>query len=186
MMITKDDNIDIKDDDLEYKEDLEFMGVNEEQVAEASEIAIRIGEGNSKLLEIEMLADEYKATLKGMKIDHEGRKFVQVGKALVSNEFIELSYSMLYSFAGKANVLSKKNIDDFAIQYKTCWKRANSWAYQNKGIDSRNIPIVLTLFKQKLLNIGEIICDNDQNMRLVLQGIRQEVEEQAGIGGLTK
>ena len=169
-----------KEDDKEYIAALDDLGLNKEDMEEREEMSFNEG-GDNKILEVQNIAREYKATMEGRsRVDQDDAKkivFRQTGRALASKNFIHLTYSMLYSFADASNIASSKDMDQFFIQFKDAFNKAQNMALRDITIDDKDHSPIITIFKHKMLNIGQIITADAGNMKLLLERYKQESED---------
>lgn len=155
----------------EYNEALGDLGLIDSDVEEQSLISFDQGK-DSKLLQLQNIAREYKATLEGKtradQSDSDKIVFKQTGKALASRNFIHITHSILYSYADQANIASNKTIDQFFIQFKDAFDKVQNMALRDSTISDRDHSGIIKLFKDKLLNIGQIITNETGNMNTLL------------------
>ena len=135
---------------------------------------------NDRLFDCQNIAKEYKATIEG-KSRQEGEKdktyeYAQTGRALASKKYINLTYSLLYSFADTSNISSNKKFEQFFIQLRDAFNKARDMGLRDKSIRDTEFSAIITLFKQKLVNIGQIITNEDGNMKLLLERIKRAEE----------
>lgn len=134
-----------------------------------------------RLFDCQNIAKEYKATMEG-KSRSEGStdnsySYVQTGRALASKKYINLTYSLLYSFADTSNIASNKQFEQFFIQLRDAFNKARDMGLRDKSIRDTEFSPVITLFKQKLVNIGQIITNESGNMELLLRSLKKSEEE---------
>lgn len=185
--LTMNTEIDTKDDEVsatltreqELDEALLDLGIEKTELLDAQEIDVTVSK--DKLFDCQNIAKEYKMTLEG-KTRVEGKKennykFVQKGKAIASEKYINLTYSLLNSFSDTSNISSNKKFEEFFVQLKDAFNKARDMGIRDKGIRDGTFSPILTLFKQKLVNIGQIITNESGNMKLLLEKLKRAEEE---------
>lgn len=168
-----------KEDEQEYTEALDFLNTDEDLVEKKSSIdAPKIQSEAKELLKINNIALEYKYTLEGKTLDESEGKWIQTGVALAGYDFIKITFSMMNSFAELANLVSAKKQLDFYMQYKDSVKKQFVLVRKDRSIIAKNKSSVMKLFKDKLLNIGDIICNTDGNMDSIVKGLEAKKDEE--------
>lgn len=166
---------DLNSKEKDYNEALDYLGITDEEVkANARTVLTKEGK-DERLLKINNIPLEYKATLEGKKKDEETGEYIQVGKAMASSNFIRISFSILNSFGDQSNIVSKKQIETFFIQFRDAFNKINAMILRDRAIDEKNTSGIIKMFKDKMLNLGEIISGNDKRIiEMMLQGRANE------------
>ena len=168
-----------KDEEKEYEEALDFLNIEDDVVdKKASVDAPKIQSEAKELLKINNIALEYKYTLEGKTLDESEGKWIQTGVALAGYEFIKITFSMINSYAELANLVSGKTQTDFYMQYKDSVKKQFILVRKDRSIEAKNKSSVMKLFKDKLLNIGDIICNTDGNMASIVKGLEAKKDDE--------
>jgi len=162
----------------DYDEAVDFLELDKESVDNKAKVSLpKITSESGKLLMIQNIALEYRYTLEGKKKTEDGTGYVQATKALAPRDFIDITFSMLNSFAEQSNLVTGKDMDGFIIQYKDAFLKFNNMILRNRGIQEEHYSSLIKLFKDKLLNIGEIITNNRGNMEAIISGCNKDEEE---------
>jgi len=159
----------------DVNEAYDYLGLDKEEV-DANSI-IGFSKEDNEILKVQNIAKEYKATLEGKKKDDLNNKYIQTNKAIASQRFIDLTYSMLNSFAEQSNIVSGKDIDNFFIQYRDAFNKMQNALLRDRGIEDKSQSLIVKLFKDKLLNIGEIITNNKGNMEAIVGRYHNKEDE---------
>lgn len=181
-MTTFNDDIVKNDREEELNQALLDLDVKRSDLDGAQSFDVQLSK--DRLFDCQNIAKEYKATMEG-KSRTEGSKdnmysYTQTGRALSSKKYINLTYSLLYSFADTSNISSNKKFEQFFIQLRDAFNKARDMGLRDKSIRDTEFSAIITLFKQKLVNIGQIITNESGNMKLLLDRIKRAEEE----GGL--
>lgn len=163
----------------ELQQALTDLDVKQDALTAAESFSVTLS--NDRLFDCQNIAKEYKATIEG-KSRIEGTKdkeysYVQTSRALASKKYINLTYSMLYSFADTSNIASNKKFEQFFIQLRDAFNKARDMGLRDKSIRDTEFSVIITLFKQKLVNIGQIITNEEGNMKLLLDRVKRAEEE---------
>lgn len=167
------------DEDKEYKDALEFLEEDDEGVAEKSDVdAKQINSEAKELLRINNLALEYKYTLEGKTLNESKGKWEQRNLSKAGNDFIDVTFSMMNSYAEQANLITSKSKDDFYMQYKDSVRKQFVLVRKDRSITANLKSSIMKLFKDKLLNIGDIICNTKGNMEAIVKGLEAKKKEE--------
>jgi hypothetical protein len=156
------------------------LDVTRDDVESASKVSVPLS--NDRLFDCQNIAKEYKATMEGKSRKEteqkgdQGYSYVQTSRALASTKYINLTYSLLYSFADTSNISSNKKFEQFFIQLRDAFNKARDMGLRDKSIRDTEFSAIITLFKQKLVNIGQIITNEQGNMKLLLERVRRSEE----------
>lgn len=165
-----DDDLTQEEKDLGLTKELskayDDLDINSDDVEKDSKIPF--SKEDNDILKVQGIAEEYKATLEGKKKDRGNKEFVQDTKAIASQVFINLTYSMLNSFAEQSNIVSNKTIETFMIQYKDAFNKMQNSLLRDRGMENKHQSVIIKLFKDKLFNIGQIITNNKGNMEAIV------------------
>jgi len=176
------DNNSVENTDSDLQEALDYLNVDKEDVEKKSKVSIKGFNGMSeKILEVNKITLEYKMTLEGKEFDSDENQYIQVSKAIAGSHFIRLSSGIINSFSETANLVSKKDIDKFNIQFIDAFLKLNNAALRDRTIGEKDMRLVLKLAKDKLCNVGDIITNNEGNMAAVI-GKYEDDEEKKKLG----
>jgi len=84
---------------------------------------------------------------------------------------------LLSSHANTSNLIAKKQWETFVEQVVNNWATFESVCLKDRFTPERYIRAVQNKFKDCLINIGDIICDNPQNMGSLFNSINNEEAE---------
>ena len=96
---------------------------------------------------------------------------------LASTEVINGFKSILEPYADESNMITKKEWDSFVEQARADWGAFYKLCLREKASPENKERTVYRVFQGCLINIGEITCDNPQNMNTLFGGINRQVEE---------
>ena len=169
-----DDDTDKSDDDL-YKDALDFLNLDDDEVSKKSKIGLKASKNVSdNVLKVNRIAESFKNVLEGKEFDEENNEFVQSSTSIAGSSFIRLSYGLLNSFSESSNLVTKKDINKFNIQFEDAFRKVNSAVLLDRTITDKDARMVIKLFKDKLCNIGDIITNTNGNMRSLFDGFRED------------
>ena len=112
--------------------------------------------------------------------DNSSTKYKLTKPPLSSSVVIKSFTALLESYADESNLLTKKTWDDFKIQAKADWGAFYKLCLREKSSPEEHLRTVQRIFQGGLINIGEITCDNPQNMRTLFGTINDKKEEDDG------
>ena len=169
----KDENI--SKERQEYLDDLEELGLDEQEVEEKARVTLPLAKGDrSNILKLNNIALEYKAILEGKKKEEGSETYVQVGRAIASQKFIDVTYGFLNSHSEQANLVTSKDEETFFIQFVDAFNKVNNLILQDRSISPKVQSSIVKLVKDRLKNIGDIITNNKGNMDAVIGRIGEE------------
>lgn len=114
---------------------------------------------NNKSTAIKNIAKSYEMRCKGWKPDTSNENWIPTGEPqLASGLFISSSTAILTSFCEYANLITTKDKVQFFRQYKDAFKRINYLMLNSPADKPHNVRIGVKLFKDAMVNIGDIIC----------------------------
>lgn len=168
-----------KDREEELNDALDDLDIKKSDLESAQSFDVVLS--NDRLFDCQNIAKEYKATMEG-KSRREGDKdniysYTQTGRALASKNYINITYSLLYSFADTSNISSNKKFEQFFIQLRDAFNKARDLGLCDENIRDTEFSAIITLFKQKLVNIGQIITNEDGNMKILLQRLKRSEDD---------
>ena len=139
------------------------------------------GEDNiqNKATSIKNMSKSYEMRLRGFKWDISENKWIPHTRALVGSEFIDLTVGILTSFSETANLMTTKEQETFLIQFSDAFFKVNNMCLNDMSLRDVHYRSVLKMFKDTLLNIGEIILGS----RDILKNVFSEQEHVDHEGG---
>jgi len=84
---------------------------------------------------------------------------------------------LLSSHSNTSNLIAKKTWEVFAEQVRNNWETFESVCLKDRFTPERYMRTVQNKFKDCLINIGDIICDNPKNMDSLFGSISNEESE---------
>ncbi|MFW5889565.1 MAG: hypothetical protein ACOCUD_04210 [Bacillota bacterium] len=119
----------------------------------------------SNIIKIELLVLEgYKEIPSG---NTETVTYKLVTQPLCSSHVIKTFEAILKTYSGESNILSKMNWDSFEQRAKSDYGAFYKYCLREQASPEKSLRTVLRTFQGCILSIGEIICDNPQNMNKV-------------------
>lgn len=172
--------------DKEYNEALDFLGLNKKEIEKDSFVSFTKEKNISdKVTKINELALSYKMVLEGKTYLEDQGGYKQTGPAIAGKHFIALSYGILNAYASQANLLTKKDMGRFAYQFIDAFEKIENLSLRDRSISEKDQRTVLKLFKDTLMNIGEIITGSAGNMEKVFTKYGDEsIQNRQDMGGL--
>lgn len=159
----------------EYLDDLEDLGLEEDDVNSKAKISLPPIKGEkANILRLNNIATEFKAILEGKEKQEGTETYVQTKRALASQSFINSSYGILNSFSEQVNLVSSKDMDTFYIQFADAFRKINNMILKDRAIQPSNYSVIIKMMKDRLLNIGEIITNNKGNMESIFARLEDE------------
>lgn len=139
-------------------------------------------EDKSRMLSISRMIKVAVLTLKGYEeqpsTEVKTSQFKLVNEPFGSSQVIKAFESILKPYADESNILTKKDWDSFKIQAMSDWRAFYKFCIRNKAQPNTHLRTVYRVFQDCIINIGEITCDNPDNMNKVMgQELRNEMQE---------
>jgi len=106
--------------------------------------------------------------------------FKLVKHPLASSEVIKHFESILKPYSDESNMVTKKIWDSFRIQAEADWGAFCKFCLREKASPEACERTVYRVFQGCIINIGEITCDNPENMKNLFGGINKEKEIEEG------
>lgn len=159
-------------EEQEYDEALDFLNVDRAEVEKNSRVVV--GKDKSlqdKVTRIKNVAISYRMILEGKTFIEEEGAFVQTRPAIAGNHFTSLSYGIVNSFAEDSNLLTQKDLEKFNIQFIDAFVKIEMLSLRDRSICERDQRAILKLFKDTLINIGDVITGSKENMEKVFAKI---------------
>lgn len=166
----------------ELKEALTDLGeYSVDDLEEAKEITIGKGETDEKL-RVKSIVTEYIAALQGKSRQESSSGtnsivYRQTGKWIASKTYIHLTAAELYNFADTSNISGSKDMDRFFIQFKDAFNKVQNVYVKDERMTDEYQSMIIKLFKDAMVNIGEVITNESGNMKLILERYQREKEE---------
>ena len=102
--------------------------------------------------------------------------FRLVKHPLASSEVIKHFESILKPYADESNIVTKKNWDSFKIQALADWGAFFKFCLREKASPEQCERTVYRVFQGCIIDIGEITCDNPDNMKQLFGNLNKEKE----------
>jgi len=112
--------------------------------------------------------------------DNNQSLFKLVKHPLASSEVIKHFESILKPYSDESNMVTKKIWDSFRIQAEADWGAFYKFCLREKASPEACERTVYRVFQGCIINIGEITCDNPENMKNLFGGINKEKEIEEG------
>lgn len=103
--------------------------------------------------------------------------FKLVKNPLASSEVIKHFESLLKPYADESNIVTKKNWDSFKIQALSDWSAFYKFCLREKASPEESERTVYRVFQGCIINIGEITCDNPENMKTLFGQVNRNVDD---------
>jgi len=162
----------------EYLNDLKELGLEEEEVEERATLSLPLNKGDrSSILRLNNIAIEYKAMMEGKRKEEGKETYIQTGRALASQKFIDTTYGIINSFSEQANLVADKDEDTFMIQFVDAFHKINDMMLLDRSITAEYYRPIIKIIKDRLRNLGDILTNNPENMRSVIGGLTAEIPD---------
>jgi len=103
--------------------------------------------------------------------------FKLVKPPLASSSVIKHFESILKPYSDESNIVTKKNWDSFKIQALSDWSAFYKFCLREKASPEEYERTVYRVFQGCLINIGEITCDNPENMKTLFGQVNRNVDD---------
>ena len=135
------------------------------------------GESNltDKVTAIKNFAKSYEMRLRGGTFDTSTNSWIIKNKALVGNDFINLTTGILTSFCENSNLFTTKDKDKFLFEFADAFFKVNVMCLNDDSLKEENYKPALKMFKDTMSNVGDIITGSKED----LKSIFDKYEEQA-------
>lgn len=163
-----------KPDDIdEYDKALEFLDLSKDDIDKKSFISHKIDSGlQEKVTQISQFAMDFRMLLEGKTYKEEKGGYMQTGPALSSKDSINKLVGIVQNYSQNANLISKKDDEKFSIQLYDAWTKAQNVLLRDRATPEKNHRVILKIFKDCLVNIGDIITNTDQNMSKIFSAFQ--------------
>jgi len=166
-----------KDNNKDYLDTLDWLGLDDKDVKSKSQIQIETDKNISeKVTKINSISMNYKFILEGKSFIPEDNVYKQTSLALAGKRFINLSYSILNSFSEESNLITKKDMDKFIVQFEDAFVKVNDAGLLDRTISEKDLRLIIKIFKDKLMNIGDIITGSSGNMDKVFTKYQDDLD----------
>jgi len=137
-----------------------------------------------KLLSINNIIEQAVLTISGY--EKEFRKqniiFKQKKLPLTKNDVISTFHAILEPFGDVSNILSKKDWNSFCVQVESSWRAFYKFCIHSRAKPKTNTRTIYREFQTCLINIGDIVCENPENMKGFWNRLKSEYPEE-NVGG---
>lgn len=175
-----------KNNEEDLKDSLKLFGVDKNSEYDKEfEYEFNLSEETTtNILKISRLIRESTLTISGFEEQptDDGKKniFKLVKHPLASSEVIKHFESILKPYCDEANLVTKKTWDSFKIQALSDWSAFYKFCLREKASPETCERTVYRVFQGCIIDIGEITCDNPQNIKTLFGSINKKAEEEDG------
>lgn len=162
-------------DNQKYDNALEYIGTTKEEVEKKKVLSVaKDTDVSQKVTELKTIVYNYRMILEGRTYVQESGGYVQEGSALAGRNFIALSSGILGSYADESNLLTQKDFEKFALQFIDAFEKIENMIMRDRTIGEKDSRPIFKLFKDSLMNLGDIITGSKENMKLIFQSIQDK------------
>jgi len=155
-------------DEKDLKNALDYLGLDDKEVEDASFINFKIDqEVTKKITKLTQFSMAFRMSLEGKAYDEEKGGYKQTSKSIAGKRFISKSTGILNAYASESNLLTQKDIETFVIQYADACRKVETELLRDRSISEVHTRVIFKMFKDTLFNIGEIITGSKSNMEAV-------------------
>ncbi len=170
---------DVTSKERDLKDKLELFGEDDVDFEKDFQYTVNIPkETTDNILMVSRLIRVATLTISGYEeqpsSDEKKTVFRLVKHPLASSEVIKHFESILKPYADESNIITKKNWDSFKIQALADWGAFYKFCLREKASPEQNERTVYRVFQGCLIDIGEITCDNPENMKQLFGNINKE------------
>lgn len=120
-----------------------------------------------KATSIQEIANSYDLTMRGYSINLAESRWEITGQAMMTEEYIRATTSILQSFCNQANLITTKDEDKFFRAYADAFHRVNALLLNNKTRNGDMYNVSIKLFKDHMESIGDILVGSRNLMENV-------------------
>ena len=161
-------DFDLYEDDVDFDEDI----VQEIKISKNT---------TDKILTISRMIKEMVLSISGYEEQTDGdattTKYKLVKNPLASSEVIKAFQGLLQPYADESNLATKKDWDSYKIQALSDSSAFYKLCLREKASPEHHERTVFRIFQAGLINIGEVTCDNPQNMKTLFGTLNDKQEE---------
>jgi len=161
--------------DIQLDKALKDLEIDNKEFTSRKEITIaKETDLTNRVTQINKIALSYRMILEGKTFFEETGSFKQTGPAIAGKKFISLSYGVINSYSNESNLITEKDFDKFAIQFMDAFEKVNNLILRDRSISEKDYRVIIKLFKDKLMNIGDIITGASGNMEKIFNTYKEE------------
>ena len=132
---------------------------------------------SGKITSIKNFAKSYEMRLRGGTFDSTSNSWIIKNKALVGDDFINITTGILTSFCESANLFTDKDYDKFLFEFSDAFFKVNVMCLNDISLKERKYRGVLKMFKDTLSNIGDIITGSKDSLKDIFKHYEEPPEK---------
>ena len=105
--------------------------------------------------------------------DGKKQRYKLVRQPFASSEVLKSFESILSPYSDESNIVTKKQWDSFKVQALADWGAFYKFCLRDKAQSDRHLRTVYRVFQDCVINIGEITCDNPDNMKHLFGSMKE-------------
>lgn len=161
-------NAKIRDKLKLFDEDPDDYDLTNKNFMDITEKVIPLSKGSEdKLLSINNIIDNSVLTISGYVKEFKKDKLVfkQKKLPLTRSNVISTFHAILEPFGDVSNILAKKDWETFKIQVESSWKAFYKFCIHSRAKPKTNTRTIYREFQACIINIGDVVCENPDNMK---------------------
>lgn len=169
----------------DLNEALDFLDLSQDELDKKMFISHTVDKNiMQKVTQINQFVIDFRMNLEGKTYKEEKGGYIQTGPAQCSKDSINKLVGIIQNYSQNCNLISKKDEEKFNIQLYDAWCKQQNVLLRDRGTPERNHRVISKLFKDCLVNIGDIITNTAQNMQKIFDKFRENenVEDPLGRG----
>lgn len=164
--------------DKEFMEALDYLNVDSDEVEKRRILSVKKDEDVSKkVTDIRKIAYNYRMILEGRTYIEESGGYEQTSPDIAGRNFRALTAGIINAYADESNLLTQKDFEKFAIQFVDAFEKVENMIMRDRSIEERDARPIFKLFKDSLMNIGDIITGSKENMKRIFDKIQDKMRE---------
>lgn len=174
----------IEEKDKDFQTALNFLDVSQDELDKKALISHKIDANlQNKVTQLNQFAMDFRMLMEGKTYKEEKGGYVQTGPALCSKDAINKLTGIIQNFAQNPNLISKKDDEKFSIQLYDAWSKQQNVLLRDRGTPEENHRVISKIFKDCMVNIGDIITNTSQNMQKIFDSFQNQ---DSGLGDLNR
>jgi len=178
--VNKTRNEKIKENLKYFDQDPDDFDLDKKSFVDITEKVIPISkDANDKLMSINNIIEQSVLTISGYdkQVTKEKIIFKQKKLPLTKSSVISHFNAILEAFGDPSNILAKKNWESFSVQVESSWKAFYKYCIHSRAKPKENTRTIYREFQACLIAIGDIVCDNPDNMKGFVGKLKSEYPE---------
>lgn len=160
-----------KNNDKEYEDALNYLGLDYKEVEDKAFVQHKISTNiQEKITQINKFALDFRMLLEGKEYSEEKGGYKQGTQALCSASTISKLTGIIQNYSQNANLISSKDEEKFVIQLYDAWTKQQNVLLRDRATPERNHRVISKIFKDCLVNMGDIITNSSKNMERIFSG----------------